>query len=74
MFNNEKFILPDKIILLNPKIETAPRIGIDIKNEIFAASNLLKFNNLAAEIVIPDLLTPGTSERTWNNPIMIADL
>ena len=45
-----------------PKIETAPSVGIDNKNDIFAASTLLNFKNLAAVIEIPDLLTPGTKE------------
>ena len=58
----------------NPKIETAPRIGIDNKNEIFVESTLLNFKNLAAVIAIPDLLTPGIKERIWNKPINIADL
>ena len=34
------------------------------KNDILAASNLLKFRSLAAVIVIPDLLTPGTKDNT----------
>lgn len=42
-----------------PKIEIVPRTGIDIKNDILAASILSKLNNLAPVIVIPDLLTPG---------------
>ena len=53
-------------ILLTPKMETALKVGIDNKNEIFAESTLLKSNNLAAVIVIPDLLTPGISERIRN--------
>ena len=39
-------------------------VGIDNKNDILAASNLLNFSILAAVIVIPDLLTPGIKERT----------
>ena len=54
---------------LRPKIEIAPKTGIDIKKEILDASTLLKFKNRAPVIVIPDLLTPGIRERTWNNPI-----
>ena len=50
-------------MLLSPYIETAPKVGIDNKKEIFDASNLLNFNNLPAVIVIPDLLTPGIRER-----------
>ena len=45
-----------------PNKETAPKVGIDNKKDILAASNLLKFKNLAAVIEIPDLLTPGTKE------------
>ena len=73
-FNKEKLILSEQMIFFNPKIDTAPKVGIDIKNEIFEASNLLKFNNLAAVIVIPDLLTPGIKEITCIKPIKIADL
>ena len=43
-------------------METAPSVGIDNKKDILAASNLLKFKNLAAVIDIPDLLTPGNRE------------
>mgnify|MGYP001337320557 CR=1 FL=1 len=56
-------MLSEKKIEYKPKIDTAPKIGIDNKKDIFAASTLLKFNNLAAVIVIPALLTPGISER-----------
>ena len=52
----------------------AVSVGIDKKNEIFADSYLLKPNILPEVIVIPDLLTPGTNDRTWNSPIIIADL
>ena len=54
-FNKNKFFIP--------KNETAPKMGIDNKKEIFAESTLLKFNNLAAVIAIPDLLTPGTKDK-----------
>ena len=50
-------------IFLKPKIETAAKIGIDNKNDIFAESTLLNCKNLAAVIAIPDLLTPGTSDK-----------
>ena len=50
-------------MFLNPKIETAAKIGIDNKKDIFADSTLLKFKNLAAVIAIPDLLTPGISDN-----------
>ena len=43
---------------------TAAKVGIDNKKDIFTASSLLNFNILAAEIVIPDLLTPGSKDRT----------
>tara|TARA_B110000967_G_C18863243_1_gene551259 strand:- start:86 stop:229 length:144 start_codon:yes stop_codon:yes gene_type:complete len=41
---------------------TAVKVGIDIKKEIFEESVLLKFKNLPAVIVIPDLLTPGIND------------
>ena len=50
-----KFFIPNK--------ETAPKIGIETKNDILAASTLLKPNNLAAVIAIPDLLTPGIKAK-----------
>ena len=46
-----------------PKIETAPRVGIDSRKEILAESYLLNFKILAAVITMPDLLTPGINER-----------
>ena len=55
-------------------METAPKIGIDNKNDIFAESTLLNFNSLAAVIAIPDLLTPGIKEKICKIPINIADL
>ena len=64
--DNNKFFIPNK--------DTAPKIGIDNKKEIFADSSLLKFSNLAAVIAMPDLLTPGISDRIWKNPIKIADI
>ena len=57
-----------------PNTETAPSVGMDSKKDILAASNLLKFKNLAAVIEIPDLLTPGIKESIWKRPIKIADL
>ena len=57
-----------------PKRLAAARAGIDRKNEILAASNLLNPNNLPDVIVIPALLTPGIKAITWNKPIIIADL
>jgi hypothetical protein len=46
------------------KALTAPKVGIDIKKEIFADSTLLKENILAAVIVTPDLLTPDINDKT----------
>ena len=63
MFITAKFKLPEEMIFLIPKKETAPKIGIESKNVIFAASTLLNFNNLAAVIAIPDLLTPGIKDK-----------
>ena len=62
-FNFVKLKFSDKSIFLNPNRDTAPRMGIDNKKDIFAASNLLKFSNLAAVIAIPDLLTPGIKDK-----------
>ena len=63
-FNLVKSISSKKIIFLIPNIDTAPKIGIESKKDIFAESNLVKFNNLAAVIAIPDLLTPGNKDKT----------
>ena len=62
-FNFVKYISSESIIFFKPKNDTAPKIGIETKKDIFAASILLQFKNLAAVIAIPDLLTPGTKER-----------
>ena len=69
-----KLWLSENIIFFIPKIETAPKIGIDNKKEIFAESILSNFKNLAAVIAIPDLLTPGTKDKICKIPINIADL
>ena len=58
--------LPEIIIFLIPKKETAPKIGIESKNVILAASTLLNLSSLAAVIAIPDLLTPGINEKICN--------
>ena len=50
-------------------ILTALRVGIDNKKDNLAASVLLKLRSLEAEIIIPDLLTPGTKDNIWKNPI-----
>ena len=39
--------------------------GIESKNDILLESNLLNFKILAAVIVMPARLTPGTSESIW---------
>ena len=62
-FSFENLIFSIETMLLSPYIETAPKVGIDNKKEIFDASNLLNFNNLPAVIVIPALLTPGIKEK-----------
>ena len=72
--NSETFASSLVNKFFKPNMETAPRVGIDNKKDILAASNLLKFKNLAAVIEIPDLLTPGTKESIWKKPIKIADL
>ena len=59
---------------LKPKIEIAPKIGIDNKNDILAESTRLNCKNLAAVIAIPDLLTPGTRDKIWKRPIKKIDL
>ena len=66
IFITAKFKLPEVMIFSIPKKDTAPKIGIESKNVILAASTLLNFNNLAAVIVIPDLLTPGINEKICN--------
>ena len=69
-----KLLSFENTIFINPKTETAPRIGIDKKKDIFAASILLNFKNLAAVIAIPDLLTPGIKDKIWKKPIKKTDL
>ena len=73
-FNKEKLRFPDDIKSLIPNKVTAAKVGIDNKKEILAASTLSNSKSLPAVIVIPDLLTPGINESTWNKPIKIADL
>ena len=62
-FNLAKNIFSDEIKFFKPKKDTALKIGIESKKEIFAASNLLKFKSLAAVMAIPDLLTPGIKDK-----------
>ena len=45
------------------KTDTALKVGIEIKKEIFAESTLLNFKNRPAVIVIPALLTPGIKDK-----------
>ena len=73
-FNFVNSALSERNRFLKPKIDTAPKIGIEIRKEIFAASVLLNFNNLAAVIAIPDLLTPGTKDKICIKPIKNTDL
>ena len=73
IIKNEKSKLSDFTKLFNPKIETAAKVGMDNKNDIFAESYLLNFNALAPVIAIPDLLTPGTNDKICRNPIKTAD-
>ena len=70
----EKLEFPDCIKLWSPKNETAANVGIDNKNEILAASYLLNFKILAPVIAIPDLLTPGISDKIWKKPMKNIDL
>ena len=48
--------------------------GIEIKKDTFADDTLSKLKNLAAVIVIPDLLTPGINDNTWKRPIIKTSL
>ncbi len=74
IFIKAKLKLPEVIIFLIPKKETAPKIGIESKNVILAASTLLNSSSLAAVIAIPDLLTPGINEKICNILIKNTDL
>ena len=73
IIKNEKFELWDLTKLFNTKMETAANVGIDNKNDIFAESYLLNFNNLPPVMAIPDLLTPGINDKICKRPIKIAD-
>tara|TARA_B110001450_G_C17244884_1_gene329023 strand:- start:3 stop:302 length:300 start_codon:yes stop_codon:yes gene_type:complete len=72
--NKEKLRLSILNKSLIPNKQTAPKVGIDNKKEILAASTLLNSKNLPAVKVIPDLLTPGINDKAWKKPIKIADL
>ena len=69
IIKSEKSKLFDCDKLSSPKIDTAAKVGIDNKKDIFAESYLLNFKNLAPVIVIPDLLTPGIKDNICINPI-----
>ena len=56
-------MLFDDNVSFNPNIDTAPKVGRDNRNDIFAESTLLNLSYLAAVIAIPDLLTPGTRDN-----------
>ena len=62
-FKIDNSTLSVKIIFLTPKIDTAPKVGIESKKEILDASYLLKPSALADVIVMPALLTPGISAK-----------
>ena len=72
-FNLEKLWFSNNKIFFTPKKDTAAKIGIDKRKDIFADSILLNFKNLAAVIPIPDLLTPGTKDAICKKPINNAD-
>ena len=74
IIKNEKFKFSDLIRLFKPNIDTAPKVGIDKRNEILAESYLLNFNALATVITITDLLTPGINDKICKKPIIRADL
>ena len=74
IFWTEKIILSELTIFFMPNIETAAKVGTDSKKEILAEYILLKLSNLAAVMVMPDLLTPGIKEKTWKKPIINAVL
>ena len=53
-------------------IKLAPlSAGIESKKDILLESTLLNFRILAAVMVIPALLTPGTSDKIWKKPMKI---
>ena len=58
----EKLRFPVSIEFFKPYILITAKVGIERRKEIFAESYLLNFKNLAAVMVIPDLLTPGINE------------
>ena len=65
ILNWDNLRLSEKNISFSPKIVTTAKVGIASKKDIFKESILLNPKNLAPVIAIPDLLTPGTSERIW---------
>ena len=62
-FSEDNFTSPDSYKLNTLYKVTDAKIGIDNKKDIFADSSLLNPKILAAEIVMPDLLTPGISDN-----------
>ena len=63
IIKKEKLKLSDLIKLLNPKMETAAKVGIDNKKDILAESYLLNCNARAPVMATPDLLTPGINDK-----------
>tara|TARA_B100000780_G_C20997159_1_gene398902 strand:+ start:598 stop:828 length:231 start_codon:yes stop_codon:yes gene_type:complete len=61
---NEKSKFPVLNKFFKPNRVITPSVGMERRKDILAESYLLNFNILAAVIVIPDLLTPGTKENT----------
>ena len=59
MFIVDTTMLPWIIIFCKLYRLVIVKIGTDVRKDIFAASTLLKFKNLAPVIIIPYLLTPG---------------
>ena len=72
--NIEDSQVEQRIISNGTQIVSALEKELSIRKEIFAASVLLKLNNLAAVIAMPDLLTPGTKDKTCMIPIKKIDL
>ena len=61
-------------ILISKYIAIAEMVGIDIKKLILDAVLLSSPRNNPAEIVTPDLDTPGIRERVWTKPIINASV
>lgn len=65
---------PFKNALINFNAEAPNIIGILIKNEKFAANGLDVPTIVAPRIVEPERDVPGTSDSTWNRPILKASI